>query len=164
MFIIIFVHSYENGFRVPTAATTSTVTITTSPATMNTKQWEQHYKLWVPAPQGERRDPLGNGPATVLPATLPGQPFNFSQHDWPRLPLTTGLYSTTVSSITTTSAQGATKAIVDTAQEKVLPVPITKQEKAVHYHEVATAKARVGKTFHLCSQHRRAFYYHRCCC
>ena len=67
---------------------------------------------------------------------MPGQYFNFSQHDWPCLPLTTGLYSTTVSSITTTSAQGATKAIVDTAQEKVLPVPITKQEKAVHY-EVA---------------------------
>ena len=56
---------------VPTAATTSTVTITTSPATMNTKQWEQHHKLWKPAPQGWRHDLLENGPATMLPDTLP---------------------------------------------------------------------------------------------
>ena len=149
---------------VPTAATTSTVTLTTSSASVSAQKWEQHYKLWVPAPQGGRINLLGTGPTTMHPAAMPGSPFNFFQHDWPRLPTSTGLYSTTVSSITTTSAQGATKAIVDTAQEKVLPVPITKQEKAVHYHEVATAKARIGKTFHLCSQHRRTFYYHRCCC
>ena len=63
------------------------------------------------------------------PAAMPGSPFNFFQHDWPRLPTSTGLYSTTVSSITTTPAQGATKAIIDTAKEKVLPVPITKPEE-----------------------------------
>ena len=65
-------------YPVPTAATTSTVTITTSPVSTTNQKWEQHYKLWVPAPQGGRRDPLGNGPATIQTATLPGQPFNFS--------------------------------------------------------------------------------------
>ena len=114
---------------VPTAATTYTVTITTSPASVSAQKWEQHYKLWVPAPQGGRINLLGTGPTTMHPAAMPGSPFNFFQHDWPRLPTTMGLYSTTVSSITTTPAQGATKAIIDTAKEKVLPVPITKPEE-----------------------------------
>ena len=83
---------------VRTAATTSTVTITTSLASMS-------------APQGGRINSLGTGPTTMYPATMPGQPFNFSQHDWPRLPSTMGLYSTMVSSITTTPAQGATSRV-----------------------------------------------------
>ena len=58
------------------------------------------------------------------PAAVPGPPFDFVQHDWPRLP------STTVSSVPTTPAPGAAMAVSDAAQENVLPVPLTTHEGA----------------------------------
>ena len=39
---------------VTTAATASTVTVTTSPVSLTAQKWE-HYKLRVPAPQESRR-------------------------------------------------------------------------------------------------------------
>merc|ERR1711888_330103 len=58
--------------QVPSDTTTSTVTLTTSSASVSAQKWEQHYKLWVPAPQGGRINLSDTGPTTMNPAAVPG--------------------------------------------------------------------------------------------
>ena len=105
-------HSQFTPSPVPTDTTTSTMTLTTSPASVSAQQWEQHYKLWVPAPQ------------------VPGPPFDVVRHDWPCLPPTTVLsLPTTPVPGATTPARDATMSALDTTWEIVLPVPLTTQEE-----------------------------------
>ena len=59
--------------------TTSTVTITTSSASVSAPKWEQHYKLRVPAPQGGRFNLSGpqldfSHPTDSLPASTTSSP------------------------------------------------------------------------------------------
>merc|ERR1712082_295070 len=69
---------------VNTVATTSTVTVSTSPVSLTTQKWE-HYKFWVPASQVGQLDPINFG-STVTQPTMSGQPFTLSQHTRPSLP------------------------------------------------------------------------------
>merc|ERR1711867_104116 len=67
-----------------TDITTSTVTITTSSASVSAPKWEQHYKLRVPAPQGGRFNFSGpqldfSQPADSLPMSTTSSPGSFYQ-------------------------------------------------------------------------------------
>ena len=116
---------------VTTAATAPTVTVTTSPVSMTTQKWEQHYKLWVPAPQVGQISTMGIGQIATQPAAVTGQPITSSQQTWPSLPVTLGTTSITATSIPTLCARAATKDDDPLVQTDVLPVLLSKQEEGV---------------------------------
>ena len=66
---------------------------------MSNQQWEQHYKLWVPAQQGGQINPMGIGTSAIQPAAILGQPINFSQQTLPSSPAPMGTTITTASSV-----------------------------------------------------------------
>ena len=110
---------------VPTDTTTSTVTLTTSSASVSAQKWEQHYKLWVPAPQGGRIDLSDTGPATIHHASMPGPQLDFSPPVDSLLTSTTSLPGGSYQDPAMISRPTSTPV----RQEGVLPVPIPEGEE-----------------------------------
>ena len=149
------VNYHSTPVPVNSAATTSTVTVSTSPVSVTGSQWE-HYKFWVPTPQVGQLDPIRFGSPVIQP-TMWGTPLTLSQHEWPNLPTPLRKMVPTVQTNTTADALYVKESVSDAALENpdgqeiyeydqmsgaVLPIPV-KLDNSVLAHQEGEVNTEV---------------------